>query len=1386
MKKKILFVLAGMLIFHGIALAAPSDDFVITVKTDNPGDSEDYQFTIPTNDWLASHSNGGYNYNVDCDNDGVNEATGITGNYTCDYGVGHEGIYTIRIKRNDGGADGTPWDGFPEIYFNGAGDKDKILSIEQWGTSSWDSMYRAFYRCSNLVLNATDVPDLSSVSNMGGMFAHATSLTGSGNWDWNTSNVSGTGFQQMFNGATHFNGDISNWDVSGATTFFEMFHDAADFNQNIGSWNTSNVRRMDRMFWGASSFNQPIGNWDTSNVISMPYMFYKASAFNQDIGNWDTSNVTNMGHMFRNATSFNQDIGRWDTSSVTNMLYMFAYASSFNQDIGGWDTSSVTNMSYMFRNASTFNQDIGGWDTSNVRDMYAMFRSASAFNQPIGNWNTSSVTNMSNMFAYASSFNQPIGNWDTSNVTDMGFMFGWASAFNQPIGNWDTSNVTRLASMFSHASSFNQPIGNWNTSSATNMGFMFSWASAFNQPIGDWDTSNVTNMRYMFYEAYAFDQDIGNWNVEDVANFDNFLGKAELSVSHYDSLLQGWASQNLQRSLNFDGGNSKYCAGETARTNIINNYDWTIKDGGKDCQPQNPPQLQSSSDTGSSNTDNITSDNTPTFDLECRKAGTTLTIQVDGADEERVNCTAIGTVSVTISSALSDGNHDIQYYETDGTDTSSASPTLTITIDTTNPAITGTQVNTVAPQSVNNPEITFSATDNITVDYYTVEYTADNNGAGVNGTTTTINPATSPMILDLDPDENVHAIIITAYDKAGNSQTTLLRFPPIVSFASSYLFNNAPASTTVTVTSPEDNDIDQIQITDDGGTSAILGACTGDGGDTTSPYASPVTCEITNIAATGTIKVSGHDTVTNAIGENAQTYNIDTDTPTITITAPTKLKNSSITDTTIRVTDNYGIKASDVNVAAGSTVITSSFNCTQTNNTQVDCTTSIDGPADGAPHDLQIIAEDLAGNSVSATESGYIIDTTAPAAPSTAPDLTASSDTGSSNSDNITSDNTPTFKVSCPEADSTINIYVDESYAELFQCTAIGTVSITISSALNDGNHNITYTATDQAGNESKQSPSLTITIDTSVNTPNVTSPSNGDVINNPAPTFTGTGEPNATVTVDDGNGHKCSATVDGAGNWSCTIAPALSKGERSTFHVIQTDIAGNTSSPPVDVTITINNHDTDGDGIAENIEDNAPNGGDGNGDGLADSIQERVASLPSATGNGYITIEITSGSCGSFINVSAHTPTVPDPNYLYPFGLVGFGINCPGPTTVRAYFHGATNLSNMTYRKYGPVPPYDSANSQWYTMPGTVFGTTVIGGKTVAYAEFTLRNGELGDDTNADDGMIVDQGGPAAPAIDAADTVLVPTVTEWGMMMFFLLAGLFAVAQLKRSAERK
>src|SRR5690606_32137868 len=51
---------------------------------------------------------------------------------------------------------------------------------------------------------------------------------------------------------------------------------------------------------------------------------------------------------------------------------------------------------------------------------------------------------------------------------------------------------------------------------------------------------------------------------------------------NYDALLNGWGSQTLKNNVNFHAGNSTYCAGETARDNMINNFGWNITDGGRE------------------------------------------------------------------------------------------------------------------------------------------------------------------------------------------------------------------------------------------------------------------------------------------------------------------------------------------------------------------------------------------------------------------------------------------------------------------------------------------------------------------------------------------------------------------------------------------------------------------------------------------------------------------------------------------------------------------------------------------------------------------------------------------------------------------------------------
>ncbi|MDT7524485.1 Ig-like domain-containing protein [Rhodoferax sp. TBRC 17198] len=104
----------------------------------------------------------------------------------------------------------------------------------------------------------------------------------------------------------------------------------------------------------------------------------------------------------------------------------------------------------------------------------------------------------------------------------------------------------------------------------------------------------------------------------------------------------------------------------------------------------------------------------------------------------------------------------------------------------------------------------------------------------------------------------------------------------------------------------------------------------------------------------------------------------------------------------------------------------------------------------------------------------YTLDNTAPAAPTLV--LDAASDTGISNSDRVTNNNTPTISGTA-ESGSSVKLYDGSTQVGSATTGGDGKWSITPGSALVNGTHTLTVKATDAAGNESAAS-SLNVTID--------------------------------------------------------------------------------------------------------------------------------------------------------------------------------------------------------------------------------------------------------------------------------------------------------------------
>jgi hypothetical protein len=119
---------------------------------------------------------------------------------------------------------------------------------------------------------------------------------------------------------------------------------------------------------------------------------------------------------------------------------------------------------------------------------------------------------------------------------------------------------------------------------------------------------------------------------------------------------------------------------------------------------------------------------------------------------------------------------------------------------------------------------------------------------------------------------------------------------------------------------------------------------------------------------------------------------------------------------------------------------------------------------------------DAAGNNGSvAAPLTLIFDTLAPDAPST-PDLASTSDSGKSASDKLTNVTTPTFTGTAEEG-ATVRLY--DGATLIGTAIAVAGVWSITASALSEGDHTVTATATDLAGNVGAPSAGVPMTIDT-------------------------------------------------------------------------------------------------------------------------------------------------------------------------------------------------------------------------------------------------------------------------------------------------------------------
>lgn len=512
--------------------------FITTWETTTDNEN----ITIPT---FAGET---YNYAVNW-GDGTIES-GLTGDATHTYTVA--GNHEVLITGN-----------FPRIYFNNGGDRLKIQTVQQWGTNVWSSMENAFMGCENIHITATDVPDLSNVTNM----------------------------TSMFEEALLFNTDLSTWDVSNVNIMDRMFYGATSFDQYLGDWDISNITSMEDMLTNAmlatANYDNTLIAWATLDagetqiptgvVFSGGDSMFCASDYERQAlihtYNWT---ITDAGKT-TDCTN-RRFITTWKTESDNESITIPTDGGGYNYLVdwgdGTVDLDVTGNATHSYATTGTYTVSILG----DFPRIYFHTNHNTQI-QTIEQWGNIQWDSMLRAFSTCSNLNVVATDVpDLSNVTNMGRMFFGCNSLvgNAQFNNWDVSRVNNFGSTFQGASSFNQPLNNWDVSKVIKFTSMFAGAASFDQSLADWDLSSLLD--------------------SNVSNAAAMFQGVTLSTENYDATLIGWATLDpgeirIPSPVTFDGGNSQYCLSDTQRQTLIDTYGWAITDGGFSCGIKVSPKV---------------------------------------------------------------------------------------------------------------------------------------------------------------------------------------------------------------------------------------------------------------------------------------------------------------------------------------------------------------------------------------------------------------------------------------------------------------------------------------------------------------------------------------------------------------------------------------------------------------------------------------------------------------------------------------------------------------------------------------------------------------------------------------------------------------------------
>ncbi len=508
------------------------------------------------------------------------------------------GEYLVKVSAGKGA--------FYRIYFGpygtySYGDKHKLVEIQQWGDVEWSTMEQAFPSCGNLLITATDAPNLTKVTNM----------------------------SYMFDGCSLINTDLSSWDVSNVENMDGVFYYCESFNQSLGAWNVKAVSTMENMLsttgLSIDNYNKTLKGWaenpKTPNNITLGAegLKYSDKVSHDKLVNekgWKTIDDKYEEPLVKvesvTITPATLTVNVEDNATLTatvspaEVVNKTVTWSSENADIATVDDNGkVLGISEgevkIIATSVADNTKTGECKvTVKLEDKFKLFvtkwkTETTTISFPgVGNGYTiewAKVGDEENTKGKLENQTSELGTAVDITVPEAGeyiikisplvgefkrIAFHTGGFFGKACGDakgllevqqwgkiaWESmecafwgcknmqitakdkpmlSNVTSMKKMFYKNETLNCDMSKWDVSKVENMESMFQFCKKFNGDITSWKVGNVKTMKSMFSDCPEFNQNIGGWTVDNVTDMTSAF--ANCSVFNQD--LSSWHVDNV-------------------------------------------------------------------------------------------------------------------------------------------------------------------------------------------------------------------------------------------------------------------------------------------------------------------------------------------------------------------------------------------------------------------------------------------------------------------------------------------------------------------------------------------------------------------------------------------------------------------------------------------------------------------------------------------------------------------------------------------------------------------------------------------------------------------------------------------------------------------------